>query len=65
MLPYDPDLNLAAAAGALLSAAADLFARQYMLYPYKAVLMCRKWLHVTHQHAITLFLQATAQELDR
>eukprot|EP00975_Prorocentrum_lima_P043440 9120336-Prorocentrum_lima.AAC.1 len=27
MLPYDPDLNFAAATGALLSAAADLTAR--------------------------------------
>ena len=54
---YDPDLNLAAATGALLATAANVIARlnEYKKYPYKFVTMCSKWFPVTHGRAITLF----------
>jgi len=63
---YDPDLHIGAATSALLGTAGDLTARlkQYMLYPYRIVKMCRKWFPATHRHEITRFLQAATEELD-
>ena len=62
----DPDLNLAAATGALLATAANVIARlnEYKKYPYKFVIMCRKWFPVTYTRAVTHFLKAPAGELD-
>ena len=63
---YDPDLDLAAATGALLGTAGDVNARLdfYMQYPYAFVKMIRKWFPMTYKHAITVFLKADAGDLD-
>ena len=63
---YDPDLNLAAATGALLATATNVIARlnEYKKYPYKFVTMSSKWFPVTYGHAITKFLAAPADDLD-
>ena len=62
----DPDLNLSAATGALLGTAADLKARldEYLKYPGKFVLMCRRWWPNTYKYYIGQFLRATTEELD-
>ena len=51
---------------ALLGTAADLVARldAALLFSYKFCRMCRRWFPATYQHAITSFLQASAEELD-
>ena len=55
VLHYDPDLDLAAATGALLETTADLNARLYVykLYPYTFVKMIGKWFPMMYRHAIT------------
>jgi hypothetical protein len=62
----DPDLKLGAATGALLATAGDLNARlnAFMKYPYKFVVMCRKWFPMSHKHAITEFLKTAPEGLD-
>ena len=59
---YDPDLNLAAATGALLATATNVIARlnEYKKYPYKFVTMCSKWFPATHRRAVTLFFKGTS-----
>jgi len=66
VLHCDPDLNLAAATGALLATAGDLIARlnEYLRHPYRFVAMCRKWFPGTFRYAITKFLQTPEKELD-
>ena len=63
---YDPDLDLAAATGALLGTAGDVNARLtfYMQYPYAFVKMIKKWFPMSYNHAITVFLKADAGDLD-
>ena len=57
VLHCDPDLNIAGATAALLATAADVRARldEYKKYPYRFVVMCRKWFPGTHANAITSF----------
>ena len=63
---HDPDLDLAAATGALLATGVDLILRlnEYKKFPYKFCTMCRKWFPVSHRASITRFLQAPAEDLD-
>ena len=57
VLHCDPDLNIAGATAALLATAADVRARldEYKKYPYRFVVMCRKWFPATHANSITIF----------
>ena len=66
VMHHDPDLNLAAATGALFATAVDVIARlgEYSKYPHKFVTLCHKWFPRAHKRAITVFLQAPAADLD-
>ena len=66
VLHYDPDLNVAAATGALVGTAADLTARlnAYLLCPYKFVRLCRRWFPSTYCGSVTSFLQEPSCKLD-
>ena len=66
VMHHDPDLDLAAATGALLGTGMDLILRlnAYKKFPYKFCTMCRKWFPISHRVSITMFLQAPAEDLD-